>query len=518
MRRALVQVFLALVLAVPGFAAEGTKLTNSEVVALVRAGLSETVIIAKIRNAPCAFDTAPEALKDLQLAGVPDAVIVAMLDREALESRPTTRRTKDDLVERYRSLQNTVVTVWSEVGHGTGFIVDSSGLIVTNQHVVGPSEYITVQFDADRKVRAARLAADAVKDAAVLWADISAFPEAAAVKFPAVGSATPVEEGEKVFTIGSPLNQRKILTTGIVSRVEPRAIISDVNINPGNSGGPLFNSVGEVVGVTTFGDPSRIGPGVSGIVRIEEILPLLGEARGAMARVEKPTAELLPVEPKDPFPVEALKAMANVKKFDAKPYAFGVGDFDVAVITPVLKWAWVANSNRTAVKEKEKRTRKAADDSFDPLADLYAWSEYVGELSPVVHIRAMPKLRETFWSAFGRGLAAASGSVYLGPAKMRFKTDFYKMKLMCGTSEVMPIQPMKVAHVVDMRSPFVNATDATYEGIYTYPVAAFSPKCGTVSLHIAAEKDPAKTKIKILEPKLVARVWSDFESWSGRGE
>src|SRR5207245_9849302 len=53
-----------------------------------------------------------------------------------------------------------VVTVWSEFGHGTGFIVDQKGLILTNERVIGPSKIITVQFDPHNKVRATLLVAD----------------------------------------------------------------------------------------------------------------------------------------------------------------------------------------------------------------------------------------------------------------------------------------------------------------------------------------------------------------------
>ena len=178
-------------------------------------------------------------------------------------------RKLDDLTLMFQKYQKSVVTVWSEIGSGTGFIVESAGLVMTNQHVIGPSELISVQFDAKRKVAAKVLAFDAERDVAVLYADLSAFPGATVAPIAmAHGGRELAVEGERVFTIGSPLGLKKIITAGIVSKVEARAILSDVNINHGNSGGPLFNSLGEVIGITTFLVPGSNGPGVAGIVRI----------------------------------------------------------------------------------------------------------------------------------------------------------------------------------------------------------------------------------------------------------
>ncbi len=188
--------------------------------------------------------------------------------------------------------------LWSEFGHGTGFIIDKSGLVLTNQHVIGPSDYIAVQFDSTRKVPAVLLASNADKDIAVLWVNLAAFPEATVAPI-AKGDdgEDPVVEGERVFTIGSPMSQRKIMTTGIASKIEEKAIISDVNINPGNSGGPLFNSIGEVVGITTFAQKSQVGPGISGIVRIEEAFSLLDRAKRETKGRTVRAVYYLPVEP-----------------------------------------------------------------------------------------------------------------------------------------------------------------------------------------------------------------------------
>src|SRR5579863_2888387 len=229
---------------------QGRRLTNQDVIDMAQLGLSDDVIVAKVeaawRDRSAAFDTTVEGLKALKGARVSDSVIKAMIG----SSPVLPGRKVDELTAMFQEYQKSVVTVWSEIGHGTGFVVDAKGLVVPNQHVIGPSELISVKFDEKRKVAAARLAVDPEKDVAILWVDLSAFPEAvvAPIAKPGNGQDT-VVEGERVFTIGSPLSQRKILTSGIVSKVEPASIISDININPGNSGGPLFNSLGQVVGI-----------------------------------------------------------------------------------------------------------------------------------------------------------------------------------------------------------------------------------------------------------------------------
>ena len=200
----------------------------------------------------------------------------------------------NDLTEQFKRLKNTVVTVRSESGHGTGFFVDGKGLILTNQHVVGNSEYLAVQFDRTHKVTAKLIAADPKKDVALLSVSIAALPNASPAPLYRAGAGkTPVQEGERVFTIGSPLSLDKMITTGIVSKVELHTIMSDININPGNSGGPLFNGAGQVIGLTTFGTRGEGGPGVSGIVRIEEALALLEQNR-TKATGTLPPGALLP--------------------------------------------------------------------------------------------------------------------------------------------------------------------------------------------------------------------------------
>lgn len=499
-------------------APSATPLTNEDVIGLVKAGMSVEIITATIESSATQFDVSPTALQDLKAAGVSDPIILAMIKAAKPAPRPRETRLKDELTTLFQRLQYTVVTVWSEFSHGSGFIISEDGLIVTNQHVVGPSEYLAVQFDQQRKIPAVLLAARPEKDVAVLWADLSLIPEAQVASLADTASGQPaVVEGERVLTIGSPLNQRKIMTTGIVSKVEERALISDININPGNSGGPLFNSLGEVVGITTFGEPpAGVGPGVSGIVRIEEALEVIAAARARMREVSKPSARLLLVEPTDPFPPDALKAAAMNERFDYKRYAFNLGDYQVTLFTPpLLKWLEMAPA-RQAAKTKEKRTNKAGavQGTYRPFDEFYAWREYVGDYKPVLMVRATPELGESFWGALGRGMAASYGVVT--PARLRFKADFYRMRLLCGTKEVEPIHPGKIAHLLSESNAFVSIHDATFEGLYVYPADAITTACGPVHLQVYSEKEPHKAHTKTLDPKTVLRVAEDFQPYLQR--
>ena len=451
---------------------------------------------------------------ELAISGPSYTVELSNDNAKVTDSAPSAPVRKiDELTTLFQKYQNSVFTVWSEIGHGTGFLIDPNGLVLTNQHVIGPSQLISVQFDGKRKVAARLLAFDPEKDVAVVWANMSAFPEAivAPIATSEAGHEIAVE-GERVFTIGSPLSRKKILTSGIVSKVEERAIISDININHGNSGGPLFNSLGTVVGLTTFKEEPT---SVTGIVRIEQSFPVLEQARKKMKDVQQPEARLLPVEPMDSYPLDAIKEVLQAEKFNPKLYVFSAGDYDVAVTTPAYKYQAAEQGRIAAAKEKGKRTRNkdaAVQNTFEPLQDLRNWDEYAGEYKPVLLIRANPKLRETFWSSFGRGLASYGGN-YPGPARMHFKTDFYRMKLLCGQKEIEPIQPFKIVRVENTHNYFVNVTDATYNGFYSYPADAVSPACGQVTLQLFSEKEPDRPTVKNLDAKTIEKIWSDFQPY-----
>lgn len=151
----------------------------------------------------------------------------------------------------------------ADAGVGTGFIIDNSGHIVTNWHVIADGDRFVVLLSTGEQRDADLVGFDSVSDLAVLDMDGDV---PATVPF---GDSDALQPGETVLAIGSPLGAfTNTVTEGIVSalgrsgadlgtdgsnQVYSNLIQHDAAINPGNSGGPLFNLQGEVVGVNTLG-------------------------------------------------------------------------------------------------------------------------------------------------------------------------------------------------------------------------------------------------------------------------
>jgi serine protease Do len=150
---------------------------------------------------------------------------------------------------------------WLEIipkeGQGTGFIIDSHGYILTNNHVVAKAQKITVTMADGKKIPASLIGRDPTSDLAVIkisprYVDIVA----------TLGDSDKVRVGQKAIAIGNPFGLSHTLTTGIISALNRGIMTEDGNqiddliqtdaaINPGNSGGPLLNSNGEVIGINT---------------------------------------------------------------------------------------------------------------------------------------------------------------------------------------------------------------------------------------------------------------------------
>jgi len=162
---------------------------------------------------------------------------------------------------------------------GSGFIINNSGLILTNSHLVFGRQLVVVTLDDGTTMAAQLVGADPIFDVALVQ-----IPKPqTALNVIEMGDSDRVQVGEEVVAIGNPLGLDQSLTRGVVSainRVLPETFFSlqeplfqmDTPINPGNSGGPLVNRCGKVVGITTRVIPDAQNIGFSIPINIAKAL------------------------------------------------------------------------------------------------------------------------------------------------------------------------------------------------------------------------------------------------------
>ena len=180
------------------------------------------------------------------------------------------------------SVVSILIEAGENSGSGSGFIVQSDGYILTNNHVAAPAANggeLTVVFDNGDKVIGKIVGRNTSYDLAVLKVDRDGLPAAV------LGDSSAVRVGEVAIAIGAPLGLNGTVTAGIISSLDRpvtaggsgelafiNAIQTDAAINPGNSGGPLLDGTGRVIGInsaiatlagTIGGESGSIGLGFS---------------------------------------------------------------------------------------------------------------------------------------------------------------------------------------------------------------------------------------------------------------
>jgi serine protease Do len=176
------------------------------------------------------------------------------------------------------------------IGAGSGFIIDPSGFIVTNNHVVGHAERIVVSMSDGARFPARLVGQDPLTDIAVI--KINAGKALPAVTW---GDSRRMEVGDWILSAGNPFGLGGSVTAGIIS-AEGRDLGSgpfdnfiqlDAPINPGNSGGPVFNMDGQVIGVSSvIVSPTGASVGIGFAIPSATVYPVVQQliSHGSIAR------------------------------------------------------------------------------------------------------------------------------------------------------------------------------------------------------------------------------------------
>lgn len=233
-------------------------------------------------------------------------------------------------------------------GQGSGFIIEPSGFIVTNHHVIGRADSVKVELADGRTLAARVVGSDPQTDMALLKVDAGPTP----LPFVRFGDSDALRVGEWVLAMGNPFGLGGTATTGIVSARGRQIgagpyddfIQTDAAVNPGNSGGPLFNTAGEVVGINTaifspsganagigFAVPARMAQGVLAQLqeggRVERgwlgvaMQPMDEDLAKAVQAADTRGALVAQVEPDSPAAKGGLRAGDVVVGFDGQPIA-----------------------------------------------------------------------------------------------------------------------------------------------------------------------------------------------------
>src|SRR5215468_854856 len=333
----------------------------------VTTALTATALIAPLFAAPTAVAAAPtvsgvQDFSDLAAKVTPAVVNVAVTVKAGADDGDDTQMADRGQQQQMDEFMQRFMDQFGQKGRpqmkpqrpaqkaqavGTGFIIDPAGWVVTNYHVAGKADSITITMNDGRKMQAKLMGGDEKTDLALL--KVESDKPLPYVEF---ADATKVRVGQPVMAVGNPFGLGGTVTTGIVS-ARGRDIHSgpfddyiqtDAAINRGNSGGPLFDMDGKVIGINTaifsptggniglgFAIPSSLAQPVIGQLKTNgkvergllgvQIQPLSEELVKSMALDSEKGALVAQVQPDSSAQAAGVKSGDVIKSVDGKEVA-----------------------------------------------------------------------------------------------------------------------------------------------------------------------------------------------------
>ena len=462
----------------------------------VAASTAPTVLDSAGGSAPVRADV--RARVDLAAAATPKLA-------SEVVTPPQRVNTEAQLFERYRS---GVFTVFGSA-RGTGYLADSNGLVVTNAHLIEGSAEVRVQIDMATTVYARPLVVDGPRDLAVLAINMKRCGNCAVLPVLDTSKAPAPTEGERVVALGSPLNRVGALSIGIVNVADRQSIVSDASVNYLNTGGPLIDLDGNVIGLNSdkserAGAPDALAPRLARSLAWPWIAAALVKARGALpALASRPVSDsLLPVAPREPFPVAPVRATGALAQMDLRNYRAAAGPFRILVMTPQVM-AWREAQARKAAGERRRHGagRGRAGDEIDPIQGWRDWDEYASGRRAVVIFNVTPEQTEFPFYESAKVPSFGAG-------------NFEAMRIYRDGVEIIPVERVRVPAVLNGEEQQGADRAIPMQGIYVYRAEEFAPRVvGSTASYMVALVDatrPARTIQASLPSAMVEQIWRDF--------
>lgn len=414
-------------------------------------------------------------------------------------------RTEKELFDEYKS---GLFTVYGSQ-RGTGFLADSSGLVLTNAHLLDGADEVRVMTDSNTKVYARRLVVDPAHDLAVLAIPSRRCAKCTTLPMYDSSKTTLPSAGDRVLALGSPFNKAGVLSTGIVSNSDGQTITSEVSLGYLNTGGPLLNSDGYVVGLNAYRPPATAGAGrISNSVAAPVLASALQRARDSLTAAHfRPVSDsTLPVVPREAFPSEPIAAVSGLgATLDLHNYRAEAGPFKVFMMTPQVM-AWRETQATKALSDRKRNDPKKAGSwtAVDPIEGWRDWSDYLGERRAVVVFNVTSdKTVFPFYEA-DKIQSIDEGS-------------FKDMKIYRDGVEIVPVEKVRIPAMLNADQTKAAGKTIGMQGIYVYRVEDFAPRAvGTTAAYTVSVTDAAKPaqpyKVPLL-PGMVEQMWKDFTAY-----
>jgi hypothetical protein len=373
-----------------------------------------------------------------------------------------------DFSSLYEAASPAVVQISTDDGSGSGFLISPFGHIATNFHVVRNSRYLAVQFRDGRRVKADVIAVNTKYDLALIKVNSTLVKAIQPLQLLPEENDASLKVGIPVVALGSPLNQKFLMTQGIVSKVDDQTLLGDFLLQAGNSGGPLLNIDGEVVGINTFGESS-----ISGAVRIGPLRDLLKTDDIWDSIDIEPDPDLLPTLSATRYPVDVLNLKVQMEPLDWNAYRFKAGSFDVTAVTPVLVGKLQSITGRLREENRySRRSKFISDPEFhatdDPYFEWHRTTESALDYAVTFDIRPQSGLTQD---------SQRKSSKILNPFlifernrkfDMEFKAEFLDFRVYRDGKLIQPVMPGRQIIEGKTDAKQNRFIDEAYAGNYIY--------------------------------------------------
>ncbi|MCZ6696518.1 MAG: serine protease [Acidobacteria bacterium] len=427
---------------------------------------------------------------------------------------------------------------------GTGFLIDSGGLILTSASVASARHYLavtiapgkTVPAVVVRRLRSRWIATIRVNPETVeglVPLPLAPKPEAPEARDGADtgGMIRQPAVGDRVVGLHGTLDGVPKMNFGTIRKVRGGTIIADFPLRANSAGGPVLDLHGRVIAVNPKRVSRRKDKGMRAL-RSHKIERLLKVSRATMHLMDTPSSTPFTPLPPGTFPLEALRSMA-ASEYELGDYQVQAGPYLVEFLTPPLMHAL----HQTARAQKGSNSKRSRDTCRNPKGEVNRWRPAHYTTSPVVTLQVIPEIRRNsakyaavvaYWVFYPVILLVAlfgGGPELLAdpPSPTScFVPAFDQVELLRGGRVIQPIHPGRRCGQpfglleIDFCSEGSGRTKKRKVkgcfGIFTYPAEAFVPG-EPMEVRITKKSRRSEPEVVPLDPDLIERISSDFQPY-----